>query len=184
VVTVKYSLTEDEYKAFSYYTGWQSPAKKTYRIKYFARTLLFYLVAIFIIFFTAGNFILDFNSILIFAVVAILLFVYLQIRIKLYYDGIVKKVIKESGENRILPVTELTVSETGINSSSDLEDVTYKWNAIMKKTEVNKCYYLYLNARQALVIPQRVFASQNEKQEFDKLLAAHLPLQAEFINHI
>jgi len=88
--------------------------------------------------------------------------------------------IKESGENNILHFTELTLSESGINETSNKVDVRYKWHAIMKKTEVNKCYYLYLNSRQALVIPQRIFVNQKEKEEFEKLLAEHLPLQAEF----
>jgi len=180
VVILKYSLTEDEYKAFNYYTGWQSPDKKSYRIKYFAKTLLFYFIGLFLFFLTKRNFPLDFNFFLIIGVVTILLIIYLQYRIKVYYDGLVKKMIKESGENNILHFTELTLSESGINETSNKVDVRYKWHAIMKKTEVNKCYYLYLNSRQALVIPQRIFVNQKEKEEFEKLLAEHLPLQAEF----
>jgi hypothetical protein len=180
VVILKYSLTEDEYKAFSYYTGWQSPGKKSYRIKYFAKTLLFYFIGLFLFFSTTRRFHLDFNFILIITVATILFIFYLQYRIKVYYDSSLKKMIKESGENKILPHMELTLSESGINATSIEEDVRYKWNAIMKKIEVNKCYYLYLNSRQALVIPQRIFVNQKEKEEFENLLAEHVPLQAQF----
>ena len=67
-----------------------------------------------------------------------------------------------------MPFTELTLSESGINAISNEEDVRYKWNAIMKKIEVNKCYYLYLNSRQALIVPQRIFVNQQEKEEFEE----------------
>ena len=86
MVILKYSLTEDEYKAFNYYTGWQSPGKKNHRIKYFAKTLLFYFIGLLLFLLTKRNFPLDFNFFLVIGVVTILLIIYLQYRIKAFYD--------------------------------------------------------------------------------------------------
>jgi hypothetical protein len=87
--------------------------------------------------------------------------------------------LTDSEPGTILSKTILTVNENGVFGKTPVAEVKYSWTAFHGKTIANDCYYLFINARQALVIPVRAFTSQQEREAFDKILLQYFPLQAE-----
>jgi hypothetical protein len=182
MITFKYKLTEQEYRDFCLYTGWLSPDKKGERIKYYATMLFIYFGVIGFVFLISGKFRFSTPGIILIVIIGILSYYYLRYRMISHYDGYVKKVIKESGEDKILTTAHLTFSESGILEQANSTETKYNWSAIIKKAEVNNCYYLYTTSLHAIVLPNRVFSTSEEKGRFEKILLQHIPPQAEWFD--
>jgi hypothetical protein len=175
---LEYQITEQEFKDFSYYTGWASPAKRQTRIRYYAINIIAYLALTFVLFYTSERTIRS-STVVIIVVILALLILYLRYQVRRRFERHVEKIIRESGEERILSPIRLDISETGISGRTNTGEANYKWAAIFKRTEANHCYYLYVDSQRGIVIPKRIFGSSKQKEEFDKLLMAYLPLQAD-----
>jgi len=175
---LEYQVTPEEFKDCNYYTSWSSPEKRNARIKYYIINLALYLFSVTVIV-LIGKKPLRLSGIIIFALFAILTFIYLKWRVRRQIDRYVDQVIKESGEDRIFSRVELDITERGIHERSKDSETSYQWSAILKRVEANNCCYLYLNSRLVIVIPKRVFNSTQQKEEFDKMMLQYLPLSAD-----
>ena len=104
------------------------------------------------------------------------MFLYLRFRVKTFYDHQVKKIIKDSGENKILSRSNLVFNESGILCQTDSAEAKFIWQAISKTVDKNDCYYLNISCIQAIIVPKMVFISTTEKERFYKPLLQYIPL--------
>ena len=180
---LKFSLTEEEYQEFIYYANWLSPDQKDNRFKYYFFNTITYLSFLAIILLSIRaklTPIVSFITVIVFCILGLL---YLKHRNKSFPYQVAHQLIsQEGGSETILPQRQLTISEEGICIINNVCELKYWWQASIRKVKHNNCYYLYIGLRDALIIPERIFQSLNEKEEFDILLLTHLPLQAELDN--
>ncbi|MBC7948176.1 MAG: YcxB family protein [Chitinophagaceae bacterium] len=177
---IEYTLTESEFLEYNFYTGWQAPDRKNYRLKYYFSNLALFVVMTSVILFAMDSGKIRASSLLIIGIGVVVLFLLVRYRVRAIFDKQGRSLIERSGANSVLSRTMLNISENGLFGKTDVAEVKYTWNAFQKKLVVNKCYYLYLNAKQAVVIPLRAFSNESDKKEFERLLLAHFPLQSTF----
>jgi hypothetical protein len=178
VLQIEYQLTEKEYLDCNFYTFWQIPEKKPTRIRYYLATSLIPFGGVLAVTYLLTDR-LELFTIIVAFIVCTVLFLTTRFRIRSTFDKQAKKMIEQSGGDSFLSKTELTFNENGVYGTTRVSEVKYTWNAFKKKAEVNNCYYLYLNMRQALIVPKRVFLTQSEKEKFEKLILTYFPLQPE-----
>ncbi len=58
------------------------------------------------------------------------------------------------------------------------------WKAVVRKTETETYFFLFINSIQAIIIPKRAFDNKDEKAEFKKMLSKHISLDAEIKDDI
>jgi len=174
MITLNYTIAEQEYKDFYYFSGWLAPDKKAYRIKYFLSAFVTYLGVVVLLFIFNKNSRIDSITVIITLLVSVTLYFYINFSMKRHFYNYGKKIYNESGGD----VIEMTIGETGVFGKNNDGEGQYKWSAFSKKLEANGCIYLYLNSSQALIFPNRIFKSSIEKDTFEKMLAQYLPLQA------
>ena len=178
MVSIKYTLSKDDYVHYYTYMWWDAPGRKKKRMIYYAKQLsplLLFLVAFYYtgLFNRSGNFIL-----LIFGlVVATTLLTFIGAR-----NNTMKQAEKITGDpdnaSIFLEVT-CTVSDTGIALKNEQAESRWQWKAIIRKLESKNYYFLFINGIQAIIIPKRVFTSTEEKTEFERMLTQHLSFEAE-----
>ena len=83
----------------------------------------------------------------------------------------------------IFQMTDYTFSDTGVIAKDNVKEVKYQWAAFVKKVETPNYFYLFLHSANALIIPNRIFRSQVEKENLRQLLSTHLSLDAE-VGHL
>jgi len=183
MIQIQYTLAEKEFLDYNYYSGWQLPGKKKSRLLYYIVSPILYLVIVgFLLYdFDSGGF--D-NLTVIIGLLGLAAIIFLtRFRMRARFDKQALEMIRSSPADSILAETQLTISETGISGKTKVTEVRYSWDAFQKKVIANDCYYLFISARHALVIPFRVFKTTLEKESFEKMLAQYLPLQADLPAH-
>ena len=182
MITLSSELTKEDFYQFSYYTNWSASWNFRKRLIYHAKNIIyggilafifFYLIGWkihFLSFIAGGIFLLLFN------------FIILPIWIRHDYRKYVEKFYANPSNSSFFLKTELVINEKGILNKDDVSTTMHSWPAFVKKAETEGYFYLYLNSQLGLVIPKRAFTSQKEKAEFESILLAHFPLQAEFNN--
>ena len=179
MIHIQYTLTEKEFLDYNFYSGWQLPGKRKSRlISYIVSPILYLVIVGFLLYdFDKGGF--DNFAVIIGLSGLAALILFTRLRMRARFDKQALETIKSSPTDSILAETQLTISETGISGKTKLTEVKYVWDAFQEKVIANDCYYLFINARHALVIPIRAFKTRSEKDSFDKMLAQYLPLQAD-----
>jgi len=175
MITLNYSITEQEYKDFYHYLGWLAPDRKIYRARYQLTSIITYLALFAILYFLIKPFSMGISVLIIVIIVAIGLYYYNNFRIKRHFYKIGQKVYNDSDKED----SEMIIGESGIMAKSRDSDAHYKWTAFTKKYETDSAYYLIMSSNIGLVIPKRVFISNSEKEAFEQALAQHLPLHAD-----
>ena len=176
MITLNYKISEQEYKDFYYFMGWLSPGRKSFRIRYHLTSLIAYFAVFALLFFVTGTMSFTFSTAVIILIIAVGFYFYNDFRIKRHYYNYGKKVYADSDKEN----SEMIISETGITVKDKTAEASYKWQAFTKKYEWKDTYYLFMSSNLALIIPKRVFSSPAQKDDFEKILAEHLPLQADF----
>ena len=181
----KYSLTEDEFADFSAYTNWLSPQMKKHRIVYILKSVSYFYISF--IAFIAIEFYFNplqkhnytiFKSV---GVIGGLLFVlYLVFQTPFSIKAKAKKMLLKEENKHFLFEADLFLNDNGIASSDILSTNNYKWSSIVKFCITQRCFYLYTNSIQALIIPKRLFKSQIDIDQFEKFLSEKVPLSSSF----
>jgi hypothetical protein len=177
---LQYKLTKEDLYNFNFYVGWQAPERKKFRIKYYLKTILSALIGIFI-----GSFIIaegepSASFIFICIVLGLLIgFLAAHIGSHALYKRKIEKFIVDPNNANLLAKTELVISDNGILNRDEYSEVSYNWNAIIRKAETKDYIYLFLNSIQAIVIPKKLLGNDEEKQLLD-ILSRNLSLKAEF----
>ena len=179
MIHLHYKLTEKEFLDCNFYIGWQTPERKKTRIAYYIVSPIAYLILVGFLLYdrSIGGF--DMVAITFIWIGLAVLILFTRFRIRARFDKQVLEMIRQSSPDSVLSETELIISETGISGKTKVAVVKYSWDAFQKKIIANDCYYLFVNARQALIIPSRLFNKSSEKDSFEKMLAQYLPLQAD-----
>jgi hypothetical protein len=179
---IEYQLTEQEFLDYSFYTGWQQPAKKTARLRYYILSPVASFVGVVGVLYVMDHGELKTSSIIIGVAIFLGAFIWARYRIRSVFDRHARKIIEQSGSEVLLAKTELTFDENGISGRTKVSEVKYSWEALKRKVAINNCYYLYIHINQAIVIPKRAFTFPKETEEFEKILLTHFPLGAELDN--
>lgn len=179
------TLTKEIFFEFSYYTGWTAPWNRRKRLIYYSKSILYSLLSFIFVFFFVIKTKVSWDFFLFLALLLLLYFaVIVPAWIKHRYNILAKKFFEDPQNANVFLPTAVEISEKGVTNNDSISETKYGWTAFVRKVFNKSSSYLYLNNHLAIVIPESAFANKNEKQEFEKLLAEHLPLQAEFINHI
>ncbi len=179
MLQVEFTLTEEEYLNYIYYTNWLMPEKKLFRIRYY---LLFpvitFIVVLFVLFLFDNT--ITTSSLLLSAAIAVIMAFLVPFRIKTAFKEKIKKILKSPENEKILSQTQITIDEKGISGRNKVVEMKYKWDAFSKKIISNDCYYLYTTSAHAVVIPARALRNKEEKEKFEEYLLRYLPLDTVF----
>lgn len=182
MISVKYSLTKDDYINYYTYVRWDAPEQRKAKLKYYGRQVLINGGLIGILLYTD---LFRFNPIYLYAYGAII--VISAVAQIIYARSNVKKQAErftEDEDNRSFFLeTQLEISEAGFSSKDELQETTTRWPAFIKKQETPDYYFLFTSSVQAMIIPKRLFKTMEEKQQFEKLLSKHLSFDAE-VGHL
>jgi len=179
MLSFKFNLTEEEYFEYNYYTTWAASHKKAYRIRYYVRVFALYIIIAGLYIFTNHSHRIEIDLI-IFSIIGIVYFLLVPMLIKKSIRQRTKQIIAEPENQHVLNESEIILTESGILDQDNISQSRYDWDAIVKKSETLKCYYLYTNSYHAIVIPKRVIKNNNEKIELEALFNRFLSLSSEF----
>lgn len=182
MVSLKYSLTKEDYINYYTYMWWDAPGRQKKRWLYYARQL-FPLLLFFIAFYYTGLFDRSGNFIL-------LIFGLLFATSMLSFIGVRSNTMRQAEKitddpenaSMFLEITA-TISETGFTMKDELQETKIQWKAFTKKLESKNYYFLFLNSIQAIIIPKRIFISPEQKAQFERLLTQYLSFEAD-VSHL
>ncbi|MEO6668332.1 MAG: YcxB family protein [Ferruginibacter sp.] len=182
MVSLKFAISKEDYANYYTYVMWDAPGNKKKRLYYYGKQLLPILLLLLAFYYTgflnrSDKFIL----VVVGFFVATTLLSFLGIRTTTMRQA--DKVAEDPGNSSIFLEHQVTVSDGGIIIKDELKEIRFQWKAIAKKLESQNYYFLFHNSIQAIIIPKRVFISQDEKMQFEKLLAQHLSFDAE-VSHL
>jgi hypothetical protein len=177
-ITIHHQLSKEDYLQFGVYTSLNQPGAKKKRYQ----TLLFIWAAfVFVSLMLATK---QFTSVLVINYIwpPLLASIYTAF---IYHNqpAEIKKLhaeVYENPENRtFFAPAEIVFSEKGIDYSNEYAHTYLKWSGVVKKIEVNKCFYLYENSYQALIISKQNFENEEKLNTFRILIGKYLPLEAD-----
>lgn len=184
--TFKYSLTVDEYADYVAFTQWQSPWQKKFRIKYLFNSSIYIIIMMIVGVIAAektGPVKKNHNYILL-----IILFI-LVLTIALWFVAYnapfrmkerARKFIAKEENSKGLEEIELDITDENIIYNSVNSKSIINWDYIAKYAITNEYFFLYLNELNAIIIPKRLFNSQEGIDEFQKVLTQKIPLSSSF----
>jgi hypothetical protein len=179
MLTIEFALTEKEYRDFTYYSIWRDPEKKAFRRGYYIKSILSFGIIAVGFFSLVNDGKIGWPGIIGTVTGLVVLSFLIPGSMRSVLDKSVKKLIRESGVKNILPPTMLTIDAGGLFDKTEFTEIRYSWNVFLKRAMVNDCYYLYINSRQAVIIPVRAFRSPDEQNKFQVILLEHFPLRAD-----
>lgn len=176
MLVLRYSLTEEEYLDYNYFTAWTSPDKVAYRRKYYLQVMALYVAV-------AGLYILGNRNhstgidIAVFTGIGAIYFMLIPMLVRRSIKSRVKSVLSKPENHHVLNESEVTLTNTGILDKDTVSESRYDWDAIVRKAETALCYYLYTNSYHAIVIPKRIVKS-SEQGELTTMFNVYLPLSS------
>ncbi len=178
MITITYSLTQEDYRNYYAYVTWSSPEKKRSRLLYYGKQVLIFagLIAVMLYF----N-LLKPGGIITYALIGYTLVstlgLFITNTIRLIREA--DKFAEDPQNASIFLETTVQADEYGITTRDEFNLFQSTWKAFIKKQETKDYYYLFRNSAEALIIPKRVFKSQTDKAAFEKLMASQLSIDAE-----
>ena len=179
MLSFKFSLTEEEYFEYNYYTSWSAPHKKRYRRRYYSRVLALYTIIAALYIFTNRSHRIEID-LSVFAIIGIVYFLMVPLLIRNSIRRRTRQIIAEPENQHVLDESEIVITDAGISDHDNVSQSRYDWDAIVKKVETANSYYLYTNSYHAVVIPKRVIKNREEQDELLGYLNRHLSLTSEF----
>ncbi len=181
MISLKYSLSKEDYVSFYTYVVWDAPENRKKRISYYIKQAL-PIVLFLAAFYYTGIFERNSKFILL-----ILGFIFLTSILSLFgvRSNAVRageKVANDPNNSSFFSESLLTVSDNGIQVKDESKETNYQWSAFIRKQESQDYYFLFTSSLQGLILPKRIF-SKEEKLQFEKFLTQHLSFDAE-IGHL
>ncbi len=178
MLSVKFSITPDDYKEYYLYMMWDSPDRKKARLKYYLRNALINGAIILILLYT--QFFRSSSATLIIYVAILVGITILQIlNGRLNARKQAEKITDDKENSSFFLETTYDISDAGIIRKDELEETKYQWNAFIRKEETAAYYFLFTSSAQAIIFPKRVFKTADDRMQFEKLLSQHLSFDAE-----
>jgi len=179
---LNFELTREDYFNYAYYTGYLAPGKKAELIKSRLKIFLFYLLILLLVkFSSAGETFTTFFFFSVFMLACIYLIPLFTVDVDTRKQTIA--FLENPLNHNVLINTEVTISETGVAAKDMFTESKYRWDCVTKNEETKDYYFLYLNSVQAIIIPKRILKSEIEKENLSKMLAQHIPFNAE-VGHL
>jgi hypothetical protein len=177
MIAFRFTLTEQEYFQYNYYTAWAAPSRKRYRAGYFLRVLLLYGIVAFLYIFAnrSHNFWID---IAVFIATGLVYLMFIPFFIKRSVRRKVKDILSKKENQHVLHEAEIILSDHGIIDKDIVSESRYEWDAIVHFAETEDSYYLYTNSYHAIVIPKRAVKDITDRNEMQRLFDTYLPLEA------
>lgn len=173
----KFDLTEQDYLDFNMFTVRGYRFYKTQR--FFAR-VLFALAPLGVWLYeyirTNGGEIPEFQPILlgIMAGLSVVFWAYLP----KFYDFLIlfnaKRILFKEGKRNILGERILTFEDDQIHMVTQFEDTSMKYGIIIGIKESDSGVYLYVSPEMGIIVPTRVFESEQEKSEFLQFIESRI----------
>jgi len=182
MITLNFKLTKEDYFNYYYYSTYLAPGKKAGVIKSRLKGFFIFSFLLLLIRFTSPERSLDtffFISIAMMASIYLLPLFTVEMDTRRQTYAFLNNPLNSD----LLTNTEITISETGIAAKDELSEAKYQWNAIVKMEESKDYYFLFTNSIQAIVIPKRILNTEVEKEALSKLMAQHIPFNAE-VGHL
>jgi len=182
MISLRYSITKEDYVNYYTYVTWDAPENRKKRIYYYIRQIIPILLFILAFYYTG---IFERNSKFILVILGfIFITAFLSVfNVRSNAMKRAEKITNDPGNNTIFQDVDLTVSETGIIAKGISTETKYQWNAFIKKQESLAYYFLFTSSIQAMIIPKRIFNNADERLAFEKILSQHLSFDAE-IGHM
>jgi hypothetical protein len=182
MIALNVTLTREDYITFYTYVSWDSPENRNKRIRFYIRQLIPLAVFLFAFYYT-GIFRRDSTFILIFGVAMVATAVLSLMSARSTLKRQAEKVCSNPDNESIFRERQYVFSDTGILVKDPMMQSTLQWAGIIRKVESQNYYILFLNGIQALIIPKRAFASNEQQDQFVRLLSQHLSMEAE-VGHL
>ena len=178
MITLKYTISKEDYIHFYTYAVWDSADRKKSRFKNILRQLAFVAAFLAIYYFAGGfRFLNRFSIIIILLMFATSLLPLFGGRSNTNKQA--EEIADDPDNASVFVDNFLTASDAGLEIKNEISDTKYSWAAVIKRTETEDHYFLFLNAIYAVIIPKRSFDSKEQQAEFNKILIKNLSLQAE-----
>jgi len=178
MISIKYSITKEDYINYYTFVMWDAPEKKKSRLKYYLRQAGINILVIAVLFYTD---IFQYNKLYLYIYLAILLVAtilqILSARTNVRKQA--EKIAASENNRSIFLETHSDISEAGITLKDEVSETNFQWRAFVKKQENDEYYFLFTNSIQAIIFPKRIFKSAEEKSQFQKLLSQQLSFDAE-----
>ncbi|WEK34407.1 MAG: YcxB family protein [Candidatus Pseudobacter hemicellulosilyticus] len=182
MLVLQYNLTREDYFKYNYYTNWTSPDKRKFRNRYYMKVLLYLFVMAGLILYTSQD-----KSPLITMIAVILVATTMLLLIPFLVRRSVRKRVDQllalPANKHILDRREVQFSDTGIVSRDSNAESKFGWNAVVKVAQLPDAWYLYSSSHQAIILPKRALADEQERKELQSLLDQHISFSAEFANN-
>jgi hypothetical protein len=178
-IIIEYDIQEDDIKRMWRYTSWDAPYLQLMRQKNVASILsVVAFILTFIIYIDVNSFNKEFllKFSILFLLFTIPLIGCINNRVGVTME---KKAVKSLllPENRnVLGDIYLAFDKEKIYAKTDIAETSYTWNAITKITISDDDYYLNLLLGLFVLIPKRVFKTNEERNIFENLLRSKMPI--------
>ncbi len=177
MLNIDIALQEKDFINFSSFTQLLSPEKRKKSQKAFAirMVVLGVILGVYVLASSSSG---DYTSVIIYAAVLVVLTVIGRVSRKSVFEKSLKAMYEQPENDSLFERKEYTFSETGISITARYSFTQFKWEAIVKKIEMEGYIFLYTSAINALVLPLRYF-NDWQKDELYKLLSQHLSFRAD-----
>jgi predicted DNA repair protein MutK len=106
-------------------------------------------------------------------VAALVVFALYPIFVRWAAVGELRKLLREGNNDAILGRQLVRIAPEGIFASNRSGESIIKWSAVQKVSEGPKHLFLYTSALSALLIPTNCFKSEQDRQEFARLVETY-----------
>ncbi len=181
----RYSITDDDFAEFNAYSVWYAPWMKSARISFAVKTAIYCAVGMIASVLVMKGMqrlqkIENLAIIIISAIFLLIITAFSFYQVPYNIKNKARKFINKEENKHILEDGELTVGEDRILSVDKRNSSVYKWDSIVKYAVIKEYFFLYINEANALIIPKRIFVSQEKIDAFDKFLTQKIPLISSF----
>ena len=157
---LEFEQTAKDYMEFSYYYSWTGPNQKETRI---ITSLVPLLVFIFVIFFKKGlRFEYYGKSELLLILLGILFFFCVPYFIKWNSNRIIKNLIEGGKNEDMIGPRSIAFEEDKLIAITKYSRLELLWPGFEKLGETKNYFFLFLSVNQAIVLPKRIFNSEEE----------------------
>ena len=183
MISLRYSLTPQDFIAYFKFVQLEAPGKKKAIYKtYLPILLVFSFIILLNIITSIFNGKIDY-TIFITIFVFVLIFFAIKFGIKSKINKLGSAYAANSENASLFNMTDYIFSETGVFVKDDIKETKFKWAAFIKIIETDGYYYLFVHSTNGLIIPKKVFRSQVEKEKFQQLLSQYISVEAE-LSHL
>ncbi len=182
MISLKYSITEEDYINYYTYVMWDAPEKKQSKLKYYLRQAGINIIVIMVLLYTD---IFRHNQLYLYIYIGILIIItLLQVfSARANVGKQAEKIARAKNNRSLFYEMHADINDAGIYIKNDVMEAVYQWPAFVKKQENDAYYFLFTNSIEAIIFPKRIFKTVAEKEQFQRLLSQHLSFDAE-VGHL